>query len=228
MKIKTTLGILFLSIFITGCTSISAPLQLIKKGEYPGINNVVTKSVGEAIYEDYNYTTTKGALLKTNINESYMLGKIEMLVNETLIARQTSKGDAYCSTRKVYIDPIVGAYDGACFFDYDNNLTFEKAFVPSIKLGATSILDYEASYEVVEIKTVMKGFKTQLLFQGLIGDELKLEYREFSNDLARPAFYQNVSYDLSTTKTLTFKGIKLEILNIDNNGLTYKVISTTK
>ncbi len=70
------------------------------------------------------------------------------------------------------------------------------------------------------------SFKYELLYQGLSNKSLRLSYREYSNDMARPAFFQDVSYDVvSFPTTIAFKNVKIEVLDAGNNGLTYKVLS---
>ncbi len=55
---------------------------------------------------------------------------------------------------------------------------------------------------------------------------MRVAYREYSDNFARPAFYQEVNYELNPTGTTTvnFKGVEIEVLNATNNGISYKVI----
>lgn len=74
--------------------------------------------------------------------------------------------------------------------------------------------------------TGQTGFKYELLYQGFSRNTLKLVYREFNNDLARPAFFQDASYDVEKFPiTVTFRTVRIEILSADNNQLVYKVLS---
>ena len=43
------------------------------------------------------------------------------------------------------------------------------------------------------------SFQRTLIYNGKIGDKVNIGYREFSNNLARPAFSNNVEYDLSSS-----------------------------
>lgn len=95
---------------------------------------------------------------------------------------------------------------------------------------------YEVDYELK--KRVLKdptSFQQTLIFNGLINNKLNIGYREFSNvdsapewladsDLARPAFNNNVEYDLNTSKIIGYKGCKIEVVKADNESITYKVI----
>lgn len=72
------------------------------------------------------------------------------------------------------------------------------------------------------------SFQQTLLYSGRVGDKLKISYREFSNNLARPAFNNDVEYDFSTSKIIGYKGASLEVISADNTSITYKVIRNFK
>jgi hypothetical protein len=40
------------------------------------------------------------------------------------------------------------------------------------------------------------GYRWELLYDGVDGSTLKVTYREYKDDLARPAFFQSASYTL--------------------------------
>lgn len=70
------------------------------------------------------------------------------------------------------------------------------------------------------------SFVQELIYNGRVGDNLRFIYREFSNDMARPAFSQEAFYDLSEGKVLGFKGVRIEILEATNTNVRYKVLKT--
>lgn len=69
------------------------------------------------------------------------------------------------------------------------------------------------------------SFQQTLLYNGRIGNKITLAYREFSNNMARPAFSNSVEYDLSDSTTVGYKGARLEIVKATNTELTYRVLS---
>lgn len=72
------------------------------------------------------------------------------------------------------------------------------------------------------------SFQQTLIYNGRVGNRINIGYREFSNSLARPAFNNNVEYDLSSSKTIGYKGASIEVINADNSSITYRVLSTFK
>ena len=71
----------------------------------------------------------------------------------------------------------------------------------------------------------VKSFQQTLLYNGKIGNRITLGYREFSNNLARPAFSNAVDYDLSGSPILGYKGARIEVIKATNTEITYKVLS---
>ena len=49
-------------------------------------------------------------------------------------------------------------------------------------------------------------------------------YREFFDNIARPAFSQEYKYDLSKGTSIGYRGARFEIIKATNTELVYKVI----
>ena len=66
----------------------------------------------------------------------------------------------------------------------------------------------------------------EIIFTGRAGQNATFLYREFSpDDLAKPAFYQNLTYNLETEDTIQFKKLKIKVLKISNESIQLKVLS---
>jgi hypothetical protein len=62
-----------------------------------------------------------------------------------------------------------------------------------------------------------------LIYSGRIGSRIRFGYREFSNNLARPAFSNDVEYDLMESKIVAYKGAMIEIIEATNQHIKYIV-----
>lgn len=69
-----------------------------------------------------------------------------------------------------------------------------------------------------------ESFQQTLLYTGKMGNKINISYREFSNNMARPAFNTDVEYDLSESKTIGYKGARIEIIKATNEYIKYKVL----
>lgn len=68
------------------------------------------------------------------------------------------------------------------------------------------------------------SFQQTLIYSGKVGNKINIGYREFSGSIARPAFNNNVEYDLSDSKVIGYKGAQLEIIEATNQYIKYRVI----
>ena len=59
-----------------------------------------------------------------------------------------------------------------------------------------------------------------------MGSRLRIGYREFSGDLARPAFNNDVEYDLTESSVIGYKGARIEVIEATNEHIRYRVIRT--
>jgi hypothetical protein len=91
--------------------------------------------------------------------------------------------------------------------------------------GGSLCRDYASfSYKKKNV-TYQNAFQQTLIYNGKVGNKINIGYKEFNNDFARPAFSNNVEYDLSESKVIRYKGAELEIIKATNQFIEYKVYS---
>jgi hypothetical protein len=61
----------------------------------------------------------------------------------------------------------------------------------------------------------------EFIYNGRVDNALKFVYREFSGDYIKPAFTQEVQYDLNQSNIIGFKSLRIKILNATNTELKY-------
>lgn len=81
---------------------------------------------------------------------------------------------------------------------------------------------YDARIENEELD-IKDNFHVEVLYQGISKGEIKISYREFMNDMARPAFNQDLSYELNPKgeTAIGFKGMRLRVLKADSQSIEY-------
>jgi hypothetical protein len=90
--------------------------------------------------------------------------------------------------------------------------------------GATSC--YKGAFSREKVTAVGKeSFQQTLLYSGRVGNKVNISYREYSNDMARPAFNNDAEYDLSSSNIIGYRGASIEVLSADNSSITYRVLS---
>ena len=85
------------------------------------------------------------------------------------------------------------------------------------------------SYDGIKLKKTDEYAKPsttkEIIYNGKTANNIKMLYREYVDDYARPAFFQDLVYDLGESKTIGFKGLKIEVTKATNSEITFRVLS---
>jgi hypothetical protein len=68
------------------------------------------------------------------------------------------------------------------------------------------------------------GFRHEIIYSGAAKGVISLLYREYVDDLARPAFSQVLTYDLADGNEIGLKGARIRVIKASNTGLRYVVL----
>lgn len=218
----------FIACVLSGCATINILDTSVERiGAVPKIGDSATAPVGGVVYSQFKYLSRVVCRIQNNYSGGLGLGQIAVSEGD-LLAKADLSGDAvYCTLKLAYLDPLVGPFRTACFIDANNDGEFEKAkAAPGAVWYETDISPPLAYDESEQVLPQSDSFKYELLYQGISKNALKLLYREYVNDFARPAFYQDVIYDLeSKPTTITFRTVRVEVIDADNNQIAYRVLS---
>ena len=70
-----------------------------------------------------------------------------------------------------------------------------------------------------------ESFQEDLIYTGKSGNTIHISYREYKRDFARPAFFQELQYDLNESQLITFKSYTVKVLEATNQFIKYIVVS---
>lgn len=89
----------------------------------------------------------------------------------------------------------------------------------------TAACNENAQFRRVKVATTSdSNFQQTLLYNGVVGNKINIGYREFSSSMARPAFNNDVEYDLTNSTVIGYKGARIEILKATNEYIQYRVL----
>ena len=100
--------------------------------------------------------------------------------------------------------------------------------------GAVAFTHYDRTFSAEQVALIsdaksfdfeLPSFKQELVYNGRTGSTIRFMYREYKDDLARPAFTQNLVYDLKQSNNVVFQSVELEVLEATNTEIRYKLIS---
>ena len=82
----------------------------------------------------------------------------------------------------------------------------------------------EPLFERLPEFNIEKGsFSAELIYTGMTGKTIRLTYREYTDDMARPAFFQDLTYELTDSKIIMFRTIKIKVLEATNSYISFIV-----
>lgn len=201
---------------LTACRSprpAQPPTAIVKKATVPDVGAIAKAGVGEHLLMS-GFAKTKEVLV---ISMDQVIGEKTILAGTY---PKVAHGAEYRNFRALILEK-----EGAKAPRPASVYLFEKD-VGSKKLCVSRTSCADLDYTTKE-ETDFKAAVSQqtLIYSGRIGNRITLGYREFSNDMARPAFNNDVTYDLDESKILGYKGARIEVLNASNTELTYKVLA---
>lgn len=83
----------------------------------------------------------------------------------------------------------------------------------------------ESLFRLSDVPSREQGsFKAQIIYSGLSGNTVRAMYREFADDYARPAFSQELLYDLDESSLISYRSLRIEIIEATNASIRYKVL----
>lgn len=119
------------------------------------------------------------------------------------------------------------------YFGVAKNKKDESVIVPFVKtaisygaLTTKKVDGFKTIPDTFVDNNCSNCFKQEFIYNGKVGTNLKFVYREYINDMARPAFNQDLQYDLNESNVVGFKGLRLEIINATNTNIEYKILSS--
>jgi len=212
------LVILFLSSCGSTKTILVQPeyIEVIK----PTLNQVAESEVGESLIEKETGNKYEGIEFLENIKYKSPSNPRPFEIEPGSIfihTRQTKSQEIYTQEGKMYaiaVNRITGITTLVIDMYGIGKYTWTNKIIDSNKYKKILVPVTESNY-----------LKQEFIYNGKIGTGVKFTYREFSDNLARAAFTQDLQYELSEGKIVGFKGLRIEIINAYNTKIEYKVLS---
>lgn len=218
MHLCRQLGLILLGSSLTACATVEQKDATYEKGSFPETGVRTTASVGEVIVSEYDYLATEVARVRETVDGSFWTGRNSISAGSSLIGAMAGNKEVYCQPP--------GGQGSPCLHDANSDGLFDEAYTMNNMGMVSSASSINPVPYRVEDTTIQDGFKYELVYQGIDGDVARIAYREYTDNLARPAYRQDLSYTLNENSTsVTFRDVRLKVHSADNNAITYTVDS---
>lgn len=204
--------------------STSVCAQAIRDSVVPSVGAQTVASVGETIYEKSHLTVLPAFIVEQAFSGKNILATVTIASGDKFVQIPSKSHLKAC--RSPSINAFLRKIYDACLYDDDGDGTFDRYGGNEVQGGKKfpQPIPYKAS-EL--INPTSDSIKQTVIFLGSTKDNLRLSYREFVNDMARPAFTEEYTFPLAATfpQPISFKGVRLSVTAIDGEGLHYSIIS---
>lgn len=85
------------------------------------------------------------------------------------------------------------------------------------------LADVPYDLQTIRFDASEEGFRSEILYLGSAAGILRLQYREFIDDMARPAFGQDLVFSVEPTPfRIAFQDLEIEVIEVGNMGIRYR------
>lgn len=166
----------------------------------------------------------KSRLRRIGYDDSGSFYRLAPLVGEAPISQNATNKNNLIPAISINDVPAEG-YESGIYIPnsekLDPEVFFEKS--DSKKVVAYKIPGITINKQTIEI-VGDDSFTRDLVYAGISKGVISIVYKEYKDSIARPAFTQELKYDLSEGKIFGFKGARFEVIKASNTELTYKAL----
>jgi hypothetical protein len=215
-----------LRFIVLAALGLSTPLaaQTIRDSVVPTLGTPAVVSVGDTVYEKSHLTVLPAFVVDQSFSGKNVFARVTVSPGDKFVQIPSKSNLKAC--RSPSVDAFLKKLYDACLYDDNGDGTFDRYGGNEVQGGKR--LPTPMPYKPSEfINPTSDALKQTVIFLGSTKDTLRLSYREFINDMARPAFTEEYTFPLGTTfpQTVSFKSVKLSVTSIDGEGLHYSIVS---
>lgn len=204
--------------------STALPAQTVRDSITPPLGTPSVASVGDTVYEKSHLTVFPAFEVDQSFSGKNLFATVTVSPGDKFIEIASKAKLKAC--RSTSIKAFLEGLYNACLYDDDGDGTFDRYGGNEVQ-GAKK-LPRPMPYKPAEvISPTSDSLKQTVIFLGSTKDSMRLSYREFVNDMARPAFTEEYTFPLVATfpQPIAFKGVKMSVKAIDGEGLHYSITS---
>ena len=227
---RTTPILLCVVFSVTACTTVQVlePPRIVEAiGTEPKIGSTNTTQVGSTMFSQYRLWRKTGIRIPNGYSGSVGGAPVQVTPADYLVRATADSQPAYCTERLTMRNLLGVPTKPTCFAGMTPESSFTKVMVPADAVWWIKQLPEPLRFEQVEEDIPRpESVRRELVYLGSAGKIIRLAYREYLGDLARPAFTQEVTYDVADLPMqVSFRNARFEVLTIGGSAITYRALS---
>lgn len=192
----------------------------------PPIGDITTAYVGDEMVRQGTYTR-HDAIYVTGTIDTGSFGAYKLTPGYYIKTGQNKNFSTYqpaggADSGNIQKDAIADPAQAVAVYAESNKICVISVF------NTQSCTSSDAFEQTHHAATSRNDNQQTLIYSGRVGNKINIGYREFSSDFARPAFNNDVEYDLSESMVVGYKGATIEVIEATNRNIKYRVISNFK
>lgn len=191
-------------------------------GSFPEVGAVVTISVGDEMFANFDYYARVVAIPQGAVDGTYMLAPLKIAPGEELTPTKSKRGFMACGKEKD-IDEIAlfETTDPTCLIDENRDGTFDRS-APIGLIDKGKRLRTPIPYSLVEMPIPQaKPSKMTIVFSGMQDGSMLLEYRPHPD---RPGTELRLPLKAGFPQHISVRGKRFTVHSINEGDLTYSLI----
>ncbi len=221
MKFIFNIKVMFLSLAVASCGPTILPTAYsINSADYPLPGEVITAEVGEKLINQVYEEQFTGIKIMNEYDCCNFANACAQIESGQIFQEFMINGNInYCGAVKLIDAFRISAVEvpNYCFkINSKENLVGQN-------FNTCPDVEFEKG-KFTRISN--KNFQRSLYNKGKSGKEVYFDYREFKDDFARPAFTQDLIFDLSESNIFGYKGARIRVIDVSNIEIKYELISS--
>jgi hypothetical protein len=220
--------LLALALSLSGCATtkqtISPNLRIV---DLPPLNEERISELGETLVQKGKVYTYEAVRLENTVTagDGFLLKKFTLSPGILKASMRDDERIYYTTDKLAVYDAILGTSLQS------GGLAVNQKDEKDIRFHLNGVAVMRPKPDPVLTKTQVAdvdhpSFRQELIYNGRSGDTLKFLYREYTSDLLRAPFSQEIQYDLKDGSTIGFKGARIEVMEATNTKLKYRVVAS--
>ena len=194
----------------------------------PAIGEIQQATAGSQIWEYYRYAGVEGVIIEAPITARWgSAEQVDLAAGEGLFIIRSRKLKA-CRDRVTYPNlPGAPSIWTNCLVDSEDDGRFDKVIYSADGFSKSVVPSVSYRRGIVEVDgTEANNFRKVIAYSGVGEGVIRFSYREFRNDMARPAFSEDLTLPLTKSfpQNVAVKDAVFTLISIDGMGLKFKRI----